>query len=266
LMLRSSVLAVAIALAGPAQPAHPAHPDPLAVRYSEGLTHGFLILTTLNGNRIADGDLIQIAQGMRVKSRLVFRFKDGSFYEDTTVFTQRQRFRLISDHVVQKGPSFPQALDVVLDAMAGQLTVRSADGDGEEKVESQHMDLPADTANGMLLSILKNLQPDKLPATVSFVAATPKTRLVKLAITAAADDSFTTAGTARKATHFILKVQIGGLTGLVASLIGKQPPDSHVWIYHDEAPGFVKAELPLFTGGPLWRIQLVTPTWPHGSS
>ena len=32
------------------------------------------------------------------------------------------------------------------------------------------------------------------------------------------------------ATHYVLKVEIGGLAGVVAPLVGKQPPDSHVWI------------------------------------
>ena len=39
---------------------------------------------------------------------LRFRFKDGSLYEEITKFTQRGKFRLVSDQVVQKGPSFKQ--------------------------------------------------------------------------------------------------------------------------------------------------------------
>jgi hypothetical protein len=66
----------------------------------------------------------------------------------------------------------------------------------------------------------------------------------------------------------VLKVNIGGLKGLLAPLIGKQPPDSHVWILDGEAPAFVKSEQPLFQGGPVWRIELVSPAWPgaHPSS
>jgi hypothetical protein len=47
----------------------------------------------------------------------------------------------------------------------------------------------------------------------------------------------------------------------VAPLIGKQPPDSHVWILEGEAPAFVKSEQPLYNGGPVWRIELVSPVW-----
>jgi hypothetical protein len=95
------------------------------------------------------------------------------------------------------------------------------------------------------------------------IAATPKPRLVKLAITAASDEPFSTGGAARKATRYVLKVEIGGISGLLAPLVGKQPPDSHVWILGGEAPAFVKSEQPLYLGGPLCRIELVSPVWPR---
>ena len=59
------------------------------------------------------------------------------------------------------------------------------------------------------------------------------------------------------------EVQIGGLAGLLAPLVGKQPPDSHVWIMDGPTPAFVKSEQPLFLGGPVWRIELVSPEWPR---
>jgi hypothetical protein len=61
----------------------------------------------------------------------------------------------------------------------------------------------------------------------------------------------------------VLKIDIGGLKGLLAPLAGKQPPDSHVWILDGEAPAFVKSEQQLFMDGPLWRIELVSPVWPR---
>jgi hypothetical protein len=61
--------------------------------------------------------------------------------------------------------------------------------------------------------------------------------------------------------HYVLKVDIGGLQGVIAPLIGKQPPDSHVWILQGEAPAFVRSEQPFFMGAPLWRIELVSPVW-----
>jgi hypothetical protein len=70
---------------------------PVAVRHLEGLVHGFLVLRTLEGDTIADGDLIQVAHGDRVTSRLVFRFKDGSLHDETAVFSQHRNFQLLSE-------------------------------------------------------------------------------------------------------------------------------------------------------------------------
>jgi hypothetical protein len=238
----------------------------IPVRHAEGLVHGFLALRTLEGSTIADGDLIQSATGARVSTRLVFHFKDGSLYDETAIYSQRRSFRLISDHMVQKGPSFPEPIDMSIDAVKGQVTVRYTTDKGEEKVESQHLDVPANLANGIVLTLLKNADPKSPPEKLGFVAATPKPRLVKLAVSTAGEESFSTGGTGRKAMHYIVKVEVGGLAGVVAPLVGKQPPDSHVWILGGPAPAFVKAEQPLFNGGPVWRIELVSPAWPHTSA
>src|SRR5947209_16604091 len=80
--------------------------EPVAVAHSEGLAHGFLALRSLEGTTLADGDLIQTSSGNRVTTRLVFRFKDGSTHDETTVHTERKVFRLVSNHVVQEGPAF----------------------------------------------------------------------------------------------------------------------------------------------------------------
>jgi len=52
---------------------------------------------------------------------------------------------------------------------------------------------------------------------------------------------------------------------LIAPLVGKQPPDSHVWILGGDAPAFVKAEQALYIGGPVWRIELASPSWPRAA-
>jgi len=60
-------------------------------------------------------------------ARLVFHFKDGSIYQETTVFSQRERFRLLSDHLVQRGPSFKQQMETSIDVSTGDVSVRYTD-------------------------------------------------------------------------------------------------------------------------------------------
>jgi hypothetical protein len=235
--------------------------EPIAVRHAEGLVHGFLALRLPAGNVMASGDLIQDARGDRVTSRLVFQFEDGSIHDETTVFSQHGHFQLISNHLVQKGPAFERPLDMTIDYPTGHVTVRYQDEGGEETVEDVHMDLPPDVANGLIIIFLKNVRRDALPTSVSFVAATPKPRLVKLDIAVAGTDPFSIAGSARKATHYVLKVDIGGIAGVFAPLVGKQPPDSHIWILEGEAPAFVRSQAPMFMGGPVWQTDLVSPVW-----
>jgi len=148
-----------------------------------------------------------------------------------------------------------------VDGATGQATVRYTNEKGEKKVESEKFDVPDDLANGMVSTLLKNARSNAPPASVSLIAATPKPRLVKLAISAAGQTPFSLAGARRQATHYVLKVEIGGLAGVLAPLFGKQPPDSHVWISGGELPAFVRAEQPLFAGSSLYSIELATPIW-----
>lgn len=248
------ILAAAIATAAAA--------EPVGVRFPEGLVHGFLKLSALDGTTLADGDLIQTARGARVTSRLVFHFKDGSLHDETSVFSQRGRLQIVSYRLTQRGPSFPRPLEMSIDD-AGNTTVRFTDDRGQPKTESEHIAPPADLANGMVPILLKNVRTGSAPAELSMIVATPKPRLVKLKLQPPTEDAFSTGGVRRKAVHYALKVDIGGLSGLIAPLAGKQPPDSHVWILAGDAPAFVKSEQQLYVDGPLWRIELVSPVWPR---
>ena len=235
------------------------------VRHPEGLVHGFLALSTLGGETLAAGDLIQNIKGDEVTSRLVFSFRDGSRHDETAVFTQGRVFHLRSYKLVQKGPSFERPTEVTLDAADGRVTVRHENDKGEVKVETETIEVPTDLANGMVPILLKNVRPEA-PPTMSMLAATPGPRLVKLETSAAGEESFQVAGATRKATHYVVKVKIGGVAGVLASLLGKQPPDTHVWILGGEAPAFVKSEGPLYVGGPPWRIELTGPDWPSAGT
>jgi hypothetical protein len=240
--------------------------EPVPVRFTEGLVHGFLKLSTTDGTPLADGDLLQTARGTRVTSRLSFGFKDGSTHDETSVFSQQGRFHLVSYHLIQRGPTFPRPLDMAIDP-SGVATVRYTDDHGQQKTESERLKLPAaDLANGMMLTLLKNVRAGAVPADVPLVVATPKPRVVTLKFASLKEEAFSTGGMRRKAIHYVVKVDIGGLAGLVAPIVGKQPPDSHVWILGGDVPAFVKSEQPFYMGAPLWRIELVSPAWPHAQT
>lgn len=240
--------------------AAPGTAGPVPVRFTEGVVHGFLLLSTLDGTRIANGDLLQAVSGDRVIARLVFHFKDGSLHDETATFSQRRQFRLISSRLVQKGPAFAMPMDLTIDCMKHVVTARYTD-DGKEKVETSNDALPPDLSNGLMLTLLKNIRPTA-GAQLSLMAATPKPMLVKIEVTSSGEEPFTVAGSSRKAFHYVVHPDLGGLKGLLASIIGKTPPDTHVWILGGEAPAFVKSEGPLYVGGPAWRIELAAPTWP----
>ena len=254
---RSTLIAMLLACAAMLQP-NALFAETIPVRHTEGLIHGFLVVRTLEGKAVADGQMTQDARGDRVTTHLIFRFKDGSTYEDTTIFSQRGTFRLLSDHLILRGRSFKQPVDTSIDTSTGQVKLRYTDANGKEKVIAQRMKLPPDVANGLLLTLMKDIKPSVPRTTVSMVATTPKPRVVKLAIIPRGEEPFTIGRFHHKAMHFAVKVEIGGLTGFVARLMGKQPADTHVWVLGGEAPAFVKAEGPLYVGGPIWRIQLAS--------
>ena len=233
------------------------------VTYSEGVVHGFLALYSATGERLADGALLQAPQGDHVTSRLVFHFRDGSIHDETAVFSQKGSFRLLKGHLVQKGPSFPTSLDASFDVGRGTVTVRSRKNDKDEEVDTAHLELPADLSNVLLFTVLKNVRPDSVKLGSHILVFTPKPRVVRLEVSASGEDALSLGDVALKATRFVVHPELSGLTGLIAPLVGKEPPDLHVWILFADVPTFVAFEGSLYIGGPAWRIELASPKWPE---
>jgi hypothetical protein len=237
----------------------PLHSEPIHVRYPQGSQHGFLIVKTAEDVIIATGDVIQAVHGDRVTSRLTFHFRDGSLDDETTVFSQRRFFQLVSDHHVQSGPSFPNPIDVSIDAKSGQITSQGKAG----KINQEHLELPADVSNGLPPNLLLNISPAIPETRISFVAPTAKPRLVHVSIKPTGKESFAIADKARTATDFVLHIEVGGLAGAIAPMIGKQPADFHIWILEGSSPAFIREEGQFYEGGPLWQIEQVSPTFSH---
>jgi hypothetical protein len=169
------------------------HAEPIPVRHPQGYAHGFLVLKTTAGTPIATGDVTQTIRGDRVTSRVIFHFRDGSLDDETTVFSQRRTFRLISDHHIQRGPSFPKQVDVLIDAVTGQIPSCSEDG----KITREHLDLPPDVSNGLPPNLLLNILPSTRETKLSFVAPTAKPRLISVSIKPLREVPFSVGGTSR---------------------------------------------------------------------
>jgi len=85
--------------------------EPVRMRYPEGPSHGFVVLSE-SGRTIAHGELIQWLERRVIASRLIYRFDNGSLYDEVVRFTQQPVFRIQSYHLVQRGPSFKSATEV----------------------------------------------------------------------------------------------------------------------------------------------------------
>ena len=233
--------------------------EPVTVRYLQGAAHGFVAVRTVDGRSIGLGEITQTVSGSRVTSRLVIRFRDGSVDDDTTVFSQRGVFQLISDHHIQRGPMFPKATDVLINGLTGQITYRTKDGE----TKKEHIDLPPDISNGLPPNLLLNIRPGTPETKLSFVVPGSKPRLIHVSVKPAGLVPFIIGGVRKNATDFVLHVELGGLKGVVAPIIGKDPVDYHIWILAGNPPAFIREEGPLFEGGPILRIESISPAFPH---
>jgi hypothetical protein len=237
--------------------------EPIEVHHQEGVSHGFPILRSRDGKILSTGETIQTAVGNRVTTEMVFHFRDGSLYDEKTFFRRSTLFAL-SDHLIQKGPFFPHPIDIFIDCSKNEITIHASDKD-KEKDSTQHMDLPDDLSNGMILTLLRNISPSTSETKVSMLTTSAKPRLIKLAITPKGERSFITAGARHKTCDFAIHVEIGGVVGAVAPLIGKQPPDTHIWMSTGTISTFVRFEGPLYDGGPILTADLETFRVSHGN-
>ena len=238
--------------------------EPVSVRHVRGFIHGFVVLKDMDDRILASGDVTQIPAGSRITNTLSLYFKDGSLYREIAVFSQRRTFKLLTYKQIQKGPSFKTQETLSFDTPTGKVNIDYTDKDGNAKNIADQLSLPPDLANGLIPTVLTDIDP-KVETTLSMLVSTPKPRVVKLKISASEQDSFSVAAHEAKATHYVIKIDIGGITGVAAKVVGKQPPPVHVWIAAGNAPVFLRSDGALFEDGPIWRIELASPTWPKDS-
>ena len=240
----------------------PASAAPVAVRFPEGVTHGFLLVRSLAGEVIGQGEVTQMTkEGGLVESQLMFKFNDGSLHDEKVAFSQKGVFTLITYQLIQRGPSFPEQVDVFIDRGTREYRVRSKVGkDGKEEVRAGTFDLPNDVYNGMVVTMMLNL-PKGASEAVHILVFRPEPEVIKLEILPREKRTVRIGGMSRKAVQYEFKPDIGIIEKWLGRIIGELPDQFHYhcWVLADEIPSFVHYEGPLQLMGPIVQIELVSP-------
>jgi len=104
--------------------------------------HGFLVLRTVNGILIASGDLLQVGRGGDLESRMVFRFKDGSVFDETVVFTSSGSLPCRATAWCSAGPYSPRTRDLAAGSLRKVLRENQVHKDGREEAIDGTFDCP----------------------------------------------------------------------------------------------------------------------------
>lgn len=238
-----------------------AHADPVKVRQPEGQVRGFLLLSAKAGEALAHGELVQTLRRGLVDSRMTFHFKDGSLYDETVVYSQKDVFTLVSYRLLTQGASFPGVADVSFERASGRYKGLIKDKDGDAQTLEGRLDLPPDLYNGMASVLLRNLAPGQT-VNAHTLAFTPKPRILKMELKPEGTETIFVGPLSRATTRYLVDLEIGGMMGVLASVVGKEPPDLRFWIADGPARAFVKFEGPIYLNGPVWRVELTVPRWP----
>jgi hypothetical protein len=230
--------------------------EPISVRHIQSPMHRLMIARSETGKIIASGEFSQVVQGDEVTMRLTYKFVDGSIDDEMTTYRQQGTFRLVRNHHIERGPFFVKPVDFTVEAATGIATSRTADKYGNIHVESHHIDLPDDLANGFVGTLLLNVPQNTSPFRVGMLAPFGGGRLIRLLISREGEQPFRTTGQTLKATVFRIHPELGGIVGVIASLIGLQPKDVMVWILEGEEPAVVRIVGQLGGYGPAVSSEL----------
>ena len=252
-MERSSFLvaaffAITLATAAPA--------EPIPVTHIQLPRHASMVARSETGEIIAHVEFTETVQGDEVTMRLTYRFVDGSIDDETTTYRQQGTFRLVRNHHIQNGPFFAKPVDFAVEAATGIATTRTADKNGKIHVESEHIDLPDDLANGFVGTLLVNVPPNTAPFRVGILAPVFGGRLIRILISPEGEQPFQRAGQTLEATVFRIHPELGGFLGMIATLVGLQPKDVMVWVLEGEKPAVMRVVGQLGGFGPVVSSEL----------
>jgi hypothetical protein len=246
--LVAAFLTIMISTAAPA--------EQIPVKHVQLARHEFMVARSETGKIIARVEFTEDVRGDEVMISLTYNFVDGSIDDETTTYRQQGTFKLVRNHHIQKGPFFAKPIDFAVEAATGIATSRTADKDGKIHVESEHIDLPDDLANGFVGTLLLNVPPKTTPFRVGILAPVFGGRLIRIVISPEGEQPFQKSGQPLKATVFRIHPELGGILGMIATLVGLQPKDVMVWILEGEKPAVVRVVGQLGGSGPVLSSEL----------
>ncbi len=209
------------------------------------------------GQIIANVEFSQAVQSDQVTMHVIYRFVDGSIDDEETTYTQQGTFRLVRNHHIQKGPFFSKPVDFTVEAATGIVTSRTIDKNGKMHVESKHIKLPDDLANGFVGTLLLNVPHNTAPFRVGMLAPVVGGRLIRLLISPEEEQTVQLSGRSLKATVFRVHPELGGIVSMIARLLGFQPEDVMVWVLEGEEPAVAVVVGQLGGSGPVVSADLV---------
>ena len=174
----------------------------ISVRHIQRPMHRFMVARSEAGKIIANGEFSQLVQGDEVTMRLTYQFVDGSIDDETTTYRQQGTFRFVRNHHVQQGPFFVKSVDFTVEAATGIATSRTTDKNGKIHVESHHIDLPDDLANGFVGTLLLNVPQNTTPFRVGMLAPVAGGRLIQLLISSEGSSRFKRKGSPLRRRSF----------------------------------------------------------------
>ena len=246
--LVAAFFAIALGTAAPA--------EQIPVEHIQRPMHQFMVARTEDGKVIARGEFVQSVQDDEVTMRLTYQFVDGSVDDEATTYKQQSTFRLVRNHHIEKGPFFAKPVDFSVEAATDTATTRTVDKNGQIHVDSEHIHLPDDLANGFVGTLLLNVAQNAAPFRVGMLAPVGGGRLIRLLISPEGERPFHTAGQTLTATVFRIHPELGGIVGVIAQLIGLQPKDVMVWVREGEEPAVVRIVGQLGGYGPVVSSEL----------
>jgi hypothetical protein len=171
--LLAAFFAITLGTAAPA--------ERISVKHIQLPRHEFMVACSETGKIIARVEFTEDVQGDEMTMHLTYRFVVGSI-DDEMTYRQQGTFRLLRNRHIQQGPFFAKPVDFAVEAPTGMATSRTTDKNGKIHVESEHIDLPDDLANGFVGTLLLNVPPNTASFRVGILAPVFSGRLIRILI------------------------------------------------------------------------------------